>query len=123
MCKTNNHGHMIGQDSRSRCRPHWDGSIGRLFHISSRKLQSMVGADKSFDQFSKECAPALEAGLAELNTRLAARGVLQIMSYCDNLFASAGVLPVSRSRGLRHGDVFKKLGFAAAWQMKISFAM
>ena len=62
---------------RPECRPEWAGNLGKLSRIKASKVQALVGANVSFEEFRKVSGvAAIAAATAQLNSRLAARGVL-----------------------------------------------
>ena len=61
------------------CRPEWPGSLEALTRPSAATLQSVVGAAISFEHFVQVSGVAdIEAAIAQLNARLAARGALPL---------------------------------------------
>ena len=72
---------------RLQCRPHWHGGLDELLNIRAAKVQGLVGAEVSFEEFKVVSGvPAIAAAIAQLNTRLAARGArpqLRVMTHCS----------------------------------------
>ena len=61
------------------CRPDWPGSLDVLAATSAARLQSVVGADVSYAHFETVSGAAdIEAAIAQLNARLAARGAITV---------------------------------------------
>ena len=59
------------------CRPNWAGNLDKLTRTKAAKLQVLVGANVSFEEFRKVSGVAtIAAATAQLNARLAARGAL-----------------------------------------------
>lgn len=63
------------------CRPLWRGSFHALGIVSAGKVHELVGVEESFEAFIATSGPALEAALAQLIARLAARGMPLCCSY------------------------------------------
>ena len=62
---------------RPECRPEWAGNLGKLSRIKASKVQALVGANVSFEEFRKVSGvAAIAAATAQLNARLTARGAL-----------------------------------------------
>ena len=70
--------------SRRRCRvPDWRRNLNKLGYIASERLHVAVGVDERLHRFREVSGvPAIEAAAAELNRRLAARGVPLPQTSC-----------------------------------------
>ena len=63
-----------------RCRPHWRGSLNDLYTTRAAKVQALVGAAVSFEEFKVVSGvAAIAAATAQLNRRLAARGATSLV--------------------------------------------
>ena len=61
--------------------------LHKLVNIRAAKVQGLVGAEFSFEEFKVVSGvPAIAAAIAQLNARLAARGArpqLRVMTHCS----------------------------------------
>ena len=64
----------IVTDVQLLCRPNWGGTLAQLFQVGAHNIQSLVDARVSFEEFREASGADVDAALAQLNSRLAARG-------------------------------------------------
>ena len=82
--------HLTHGHSSLRCRPLWSGNLYHLMHTSERNLQKVVDARVCFQEFRQVSGvAAIDAAIAKLNARLAAKGALPHPPWPDGKAASA----------------------------------